>query len=261
MLPEELHPKLVEQIRTVTNARLLIGRAGPTYRTETQLRLREDHATAIDAVWRELDLAIDFPASFTEAFRLYEVRTQVDSKRDYLKRPDAGRKLSPEAIQLIRARSSAPCDIQFVIGDGLSSTAVAAQAPKLLPELTEQAINRGWRVGPAFLIRYCRVGVLNDLGTVLNAKVIVLLIGERPGLATARSLSAYMAYRPQHDHTDANRNLISNIHEFGLPIEEAAARILALANSMMVSGSSGVHIKDDLTTSLPIKHTKPVIES
>src|SRR5262249_8783441 len=120
------------------------------------------------------------------------------------------------------------------------------QVPRLLPLLLAQAHERGWSVGPAFFVRHARVGLLNEVGELIDPGVGVLLIGERPGLATAESLSAYMAYRPRPGDTDAKRNLISNIHDRGLPPAEAAPRILALAEQMRRAGASGVAIKEEL---------------
>jgi len=146
-------------------------------------------------------------------------------------------------------------DIQIAIGDGLSVTAVAAQVPSLLPLLDEGARARGWTVGNPFVIRHCRVGVLNEIGELLAPKVAVLLIGERPGLATAESLSAYMAYQPDKTHTDANRNLISNIHSRGLKSQAAADRILNLAAKMMALRMSGFSVREQL----PMASTGPAI--
>ena len=130
----------------------------------------------------------------------------------------------------------------------LSAAAIAAQVPALLPLLEAGAQQRGWTYGRPFVIRYCRVGVLNDLGAVLDPQVVVLLIGERPGLATAESLSAYMAFRPRAGHTDAQRNLISNIHARGVDPLKAVDRIFALAEQMRVEKLSGVAIKEHLST-------------
>jgi ethanolamine ammonia-lyase small subunit len=112
--------------------------------------------------------------------------------------------------------------------------------------LYEGAAARGWSVGQTFVIRHCRVGILNEVGELLAPDVAVLLIGERPGLATAESLSAYMAYRPRETHTDADRNLVSNIHARGVSPQEAAKRILNLAGQMMKAGTSGCHLREDL---------------
>jgi ethanolamine ammonia-lyase small subunit len=122
---------------------------------------------------------------------------------------------------------------------------VAAQVPSLIPLLYQSAITRGWTVGQTFVVRYCRVGILNEIGELLGPKVVVLLIGERPGLATADSLSAYMAYRPDSTHTDANRNLVSNIHARGLGPEDAADRILRLAERMITARTSGGNLRID----------------
>src|SRR5271155_5385251 len=190
-------PELVRKIRARTPARILVGRAGPAYRTETQLQLREDHAAARDAARAE-----------------------------------------------ISRRCIAERDVQIAIGDGLSVPAIGAQVPRLLPLLMEGADARGWSVGQAFIIHHCRVGIVNEIGELLKPRIVLLLIGERPGLATAESLSAYMAYQPDRTHSDANRNLISNIHGRGLSAEEAAARILNLCVQMMRLRASGVTLKE-----------------
>ncbi len=231
-----------------TPARLLVGRAGTAYRTATQLTLRQDHAAATDAVAAEIDLETTFGPELVHRFGLFEIQTQASGKSQYLMRPDLGRQLSNQARQLIRERCPTGSDLQVAIGDGLSAAAVARQVPGLLPLLEEQTRQRGWSFGRPFFIRYCRVGVLNDLGELLAPLVVVLLIGERPGLATAESLSAYLAYRPRAGHTDAERNLISNIHALGVPLEEAAWRVLALAAKMQAVQASGVSIKEDRPT-------------
>ena len=122
------------------------------------------------------------------------------------------------------------------------------QVPPLLPLLDRGARERGWKIGRTFVIHYCRVGILNEIGALLDPKVVVLLIGERPGLATVESLSAYMAYRPSPSHTDADRNLISNIHARGVSPQLAAARILNLAAQMMSLETSGVSVREDFAT-------------
>lgn len=237
-------------LRARTPARLIVGRAGTSYRTGTQLDLREDHAEAVDAVQRELDLTADFGADFLAKSRLFEVRSAAVDKAQFLKRPESGRQLPPESRAVIERECPGSVTLQAAIGDGLSARAVAAQVPALLPLLQDGAAQRGWSFGRPFVVRYCRVGVLNEIGAILSPQVVVLLIGERPGLVTAESLSAYMAYRPAPGDTDAKRNLISNIHARGVPTAEAATRILALAEQMLAQRISGVAIKEQLT-SLP----------
>src|SRR5262249_59116885 len=124
-----------------------------------------------------------------------------------LLRPDLGRRFDDASREEVLRRCTTDADIQITIGDGLSVTAVRAQVPELLPLLHEGALSRGWTVGQSFVVRHCRVGILNEIGGLLSPQIAILLIGERPGLATAESLSAYMAYQPNPNHTDADRNL------------------------------------------------------
>jgi ethanolamine ammonia-lyase small subunit len=146
--------------------------------------------------------------------------------------------------KLIASSCPARPDVQVFIGDGLSAAAVLAQVPFLLPVLTDALAARGWTVGRPFVVHRCRVGVLNDVGEILDPAVAILLIGERPGLATAESLSAYLAYRPRPGHDDSRRNLISNIHGRGVPVPEAARRLADLAGLMMGRRASGVEVKE-----------------
>lgn len=243
--------ELESRIRERTPARLMEGRSGDSYRTATQLQLRADHAAARDAVQAELDLSANLGPQFIERWRIFEVSTKARSKPEYLLRPDLGRTLDESAHSAIREQCPHSRDLQIVIGDGLSVRAVSAQVPGLLPRLLQGARERGWTVGRPFVIRHCRVGVMNEIGEMLAPSIVVLLIGERPGLATAESLSAYLAYRPRNGHTDANRNLVSNIREDGVPIVGAAARILNLVQAMLKERTSGVQLKELLQASLP----------
>lgn len=227
-----------------TPARLWAGRAGVSYRTGTALELRRDHAAAVDAVHAELDLMRDFDADFVRTFGLFEVSTAATSKTEYLARPDLGRRLNSASKESLWKHCPRGAGLQVVIGDGLSATAVATQVPTLLPALLDRAETRGWQIGQPFVVRHCRVGVLNDIGEQLDSQVVVLLIGERPGLATAESLSAYLAYRPRPGDTDARRNLISNIHSAGVPHEQAVERILRLAAQLRDQQRSGVEVKE-----------------
>lgn len=227
-----------------TPARLAVGRAGPGYRTATALKLREDHAAARDAVRSELDL-LAFGADRIDGFLPFWTKTRARSRDEYLLRPDLGRRLDDDSRERIVSRCPKGVDLQVVIGDGLSAAAVEAHAPAVLASLLREADARGWRFGRPFAVRYCRVGVMNDMGELLDPAVVVLLIGERPGLATAESLSAYLAYRPRPGHTDADRNLISNIHPRGVPPAEAGPRVARYAARLMAAGAGGVAVKED----------------
>jgi ethanolamine ammonia-lyase small subunit len=237
---------LIEKIRARTPARVLAGRTGAAYRTATHLQLRQDHAAARDAVRVEFELERDLGAEFVERWKLFCVSTMAASKEEYLRRPDLGRRLDGNARGLLAAHCALNADLQIVIGDGLSVTAVSTQVPALLPMLAEKARSRGWTLGQPFAVKYCRVGVMNDLGELLQPTAVVLLIGERPGMAIAESLSAYMAYQPRAAHNESNRNLISNIHGRGVSTEDATMRIIELAEEMMRRQTSGVEIKEEL---------------
>ena len=238
-------PELVRKIRARTPARLLAGRSGAAYRTSTQMELREAHAAARDAVRQEMEIGSIFDSAFVSEWNLFEVETEAANKHEYLMRPDLGRRFSADSIAVIRQNCPSNSDLQIAIGDGLSVPAVATQVPGLLPLICAGAQQRGWTVGRTFVIRHCRVGILNEIGEVLRPRVALLLIGERPGLATADSLSAYMAHRPKTGDTDANRNLISNIHSRGLHSQAAAERILNLAQQMTNAGTSGYILREE----------------
>ena len=236
-------PPLLRTIRARTPARLLRGRAGTGYRTDTLIELRLAHAAARDAVRTEIDMLQDL-GTLVEEWTLFEVCSLAKTKEDYLLRPDLGRRFAEEGKEEILRRCGPHIDLQLAIGDGLSVAAVREQVPELMRLVCVGAKARQWSIGQPFLVRHCRVGILNEIGELLAPKVAILLIGERPGLATAKSLSAYMAYRPAKTHTDADRNLISNIHTRGVPIPHAADRILAMSARMMARQRSGFGIRE-----------------
>lgn len=249
--PRAEESDLLRRVPERTPARILAGRAGGSYRTSTWLELRADHAAARDAVRDELDLERDLGQAFLDRWDLFGVATLAVTKDEYLLRPDLGRSLRPDARESILAKRPRGADVQIVLGDGLSAAALIAQAPKLLPALAEATARSGLTFGAPFFVRHCRVGVINDVGELLDPAVVVLLIGERPGLATAESLSAYLAYRPRSGDDDSRRNLISNIHGRGVPTDQAAARIVHLALRMIGEQASGVGVKETWTPSLP----------
>jgi ethanolamine ammonia-lyase small subunit len=245
-------PLTLEQIRARTPARVLTGRAGAAYRTTTWLELRSDHAAARDAVCDELDLLGDLSVPFVTQWGLFEVSTLARTKAEFLLQPELGRALDKSSQIELTSRCPPGADFQVAFADGLSAAAVRVQVPVLLPLLAAEAHRRGWGFGQPFFIRHGRVGVLNDIGEILQPAVVVLLIGERPGLATAESLSAYMAYRPRAGHDDAGRNLISNIHARGIPHDQAASRIAELAARMVELKTSGVAIKEECKATAPL---------
>ena len=245
-------PKALEAMRAATPARILTGRAGASYRTATLLGLRADHAAARDAVRAGLDLDADLGEEFVAQWGLFEVQSRAASKEEFLLRPDLGRALNEDAKVAIRSRCLQGADVQIVIGDGLSTAAVRKQVPLLLPLLDAELRRRGWIVGRPFVVRHCRVGVLNEIGLLLEPSVVLLLIGERPGLATAESLSSYLAYKPRPGDDDSHRNLISNIHDRGVPPGPASHRIADLVAAILRSESSGFALKEAASASSPI---------
>jgi ethanolamine ammonia-lyase small subunit len=230
--------------RAVTPARVLLGRTGLGYRTSTQLRLRADHAAARDALSVPLDLQDSALTPLARSLDMLDLETRADSLATHLARPDLGRRLSADSVDRIRSECPRGVDLQIVIGDGLSPQAVLSQVPTLLPLLMAGAAARGLSTGQVVFVRHCRVGVLNDIGDALESQAVVLLIGERPGLATAESLSAYLAWQPRSGHTDADRNLISNIHADGVDVAQAAVRIVEFAGELRLQGRSGFTVKE-----------------
>jgi ethanolamine ammonia-lyase small subunit len=232
-----------------TPARIFVGRSGTSLPTAAVLELRADHAAARDAVTAEIDLHRDL-GELVERHGLFEVRSMAETKAEHLRLPHRGRRVHPDDRELLRYNCRIEADLLIALGDGLSATAVTRQAPMLLEQLKADAAQRGWRTTRPFFVRNCRVGIMNEIGELLAPVVLVLLIGERPGLASAESLSAYMAFRPRTGHTDADRNLVSNIHPRGVSTEAAATRVLALADEMRLQQRSGVGVTEGSGPSL-----------
>jgi ethanolamine ammonia-lyase small subunit len=231
-------------LRRITTARVLLERAGLSYSTSVLLELRANHAAARDAVHSQVDLTA--PAwSGLRHDGLIELRSAVGGPAEHLLRPDLGRRFDNEALERLREQATMGSDVQLVLGDGLSAEALIEQGPRLFAALIPRLTAEGWSVGRPLFVRHCRVGIINEVGRELRPTFVILLIGERPGLSGARSLSAYLAFRPTTGDTNAERNLISNIHEDGVPIDAAADRVVALLRLMQRAGGSGVRVKED----------------
>jgi ethanolamine ammonia-lyase small subunit len=229
-------PAGLAELAAATAARIGVGRAGPRPRTAALLRFQADHAVTQDALYRDVDPAL------LDSLDLFEVQTRVTGgKQEYLLRPDLGRRLSDAARETMADGCAFGADVQVCIGDGLSAAAIEANVAAILPVIERGVRSAGLTFGTPFFIRYCRVGVLNDIGDLLGPSVVVLLIGERPGLGRANSMSAYIAYRPKPGDTDANREVLSNIYQDGgsNPLE-AGATIVQMALRMLDDGYSGV---------------------
>ncbi|MCZ8522450.1 MULTISPECIES: ethanolamine ammonia-lyase subunit EutC [Paenibacillus] len=217
-----------------TPARLAVGRAGTRPTTGAMLKLRLDHAEAVDAVYGEVG------EETLEAFGLFSVDTRFGNKETYLKRPDLGRILAAEAETVILARCIHEAEVQIVVSDGLSAKAVEDNLADVLPALLDSLEINGLQAGTPFFVRGGRVGCMDEIGRLLEPKTLVLLIGERPGLVTASSLSAYLCYKPRPGCRDADRTVISNIHRGGTPPVEAGAHIGSLLRKMIEQKVSGI---------------------
>ena len=233
------------RLRTLTPARVFAERHGGALSTKDWLSLRADHASARDAVFQESDPSTLFFDDRENPAPLV-VSSQAITQADYLLRPDLGRKLFAPDRNRILTECPKEADLQILLADGLSATALQKQGPKLLHKLTTLAKADGWILGRPIFLQRARVGILNEIGFLLNPTVCVLLIGERPGLSTAESLSAYLAFQPKPGDTDANRNLVASIYDSGIPIGEAADRILNLAQTIRARRQSGVGIREEL---------------
>lgn len=235
---------LLGAARARTPARVFRGRLDGGYTTASALALRADHAAARDAVHAALDLEGPELSPVVAEHDVLSLDSAAEDHREHLLRPDLGRRLSDASRTLVREQGTHGAGLQVIIGDGLSAAAVHAQVPALLAPLLEGAGARGWSVGRPLAVRHCRVGMLNDIGELLACELAVLLVGERPGLATAKSLSAYVALRPRSGHTDADRNLISNIHDGGTAPADGCRRLLALLDAIRAADRSGVTVKE-----------------
>ena len=231
------HPENGEKFRKMkerTPARLGNGRAGPRYKTLTMLRFRADHAAAQDAVFSQV--GEDFAAKNGMA----EVQTKCHDKDEYLTRPDHGRCFDEENQKKIRAAVHGTPRVQIVVGDGLSSAAITANAMDCLESIREGLKLKGIDPGTPIFVRYCRVGAGDAIGDVTGCELVCMLVGERPGLVTDKSMSAYITYMPRTGVSESARTVVSNIHAQGTPAVEAGAHIAGLIGTILQKKVSGV---------------------
>jgi ethanolamine ammonia-lyase small subunit len=234
---EPQHPEVLQELRNNTAARVCIGRCGPRPRTLALLRFLADHSRAKDTVLKEV------PQEWVQKQGLLEVQSEINDKNLYLTRPDLGRRLSASAVEILKTQCKANPDVQVVISDGLSTDAITANYEEILPTLLQGLQLTGMKVGTPFFVRYGRVKIEDQIGELLGAKVVVLLVGERPGLGQSESLSCYAVYSPKVATTvEADRTCISNIHRGGTPPVEAAAVIVDMVQRMLQQQASGIHL-------------------
>ncbi|WP_219097469.1 ethanolamine ammonia-lyase subunit EutC [Pseudomonas sp. UMAB-40] len=236
------------ELRRLTPARIALGRTGTSMPTSAQLDFQYAHAQARDAVHLPFDhagLRSQLAEAGRESVLLHSAATNRDS---YLQRPDLGRKLSDESAQTLREYAQANpggVDLVIVVADGLSALAVHRHTLPFLARMQEQIEAEGWSVSPVVLVEQGRVAVADEIGELLGAKMVVILIGERPGLSSPDSLGLYFTYNPKVGLTDAYRNCISNVRLEGLSYGMAAHRLLYLMREACRRQLSGVNLKDE----------------
>lgn len=226
------------KMKSYTPARLGLWRAGPRYLTEPSLRFRADHAAAQDAVFSYVS------EDLIKELKFIEVATECKNKDEYVTRPDLGRKFSNEAINTIKKAVKPNQKVQVIVGDGLSSAAIEANIKDVLPALQQGLKVFGLDFGEVVFIKHCRVPAMDPIGEATGAEVICLFIGERPGLVTAESMSAYIAYKPTVGMPEARRTVVSNIHRQGTPAVEAGAYIAEIIKKMLDNKASGLDLKE-----------------
>ena len=222
------------RMKEKTPARLGSGKAGARYKTLTMLRFRADHAAAQDAVFSQV------PEDFPEKNRLTPVQTECTSKDEYLTRPDKGRRFDEKNARIIRSAIPGKPKVLIVVGDGLSSAAIMANAMDCKAAIQDGLKLRGIEYGPDLFVRYCRVGAGDAIGDITDCDLVCMLVGERPGLVTDKSMSAYITYKPHTGISESARTVVSNIHSQGTPAVEAGAYIAELIEKILSKKVSGV---------------------
>lgn len=230
----------------LTAARIALGRAGGSQPTRAHLAFQLAHAQARDAVHHAADLD-------TVALRLTEaglvpvrVESAATDRTSYLQRPDLGRRLVPSGAARLQALAPAGgCDLAIVVADGLSGFAAESHAAPVASRVAARVVAAGWRLGPLAIVTQGRVAIGDEIGQVLGARMVLVLIGERPGLSSPDSLGAYLTWAPRIGRSDAERNCVSNIRPEGLPYALAAHKIAWLLAGARRLGASGVVLKDE----------------
>ncbi len=236
-------------LRRFTAARIALGRAGGSLPTAARLSFQLAHARARDAVKTDLDVSALVAPLEQAGLPTFPLSSAVSDRQQYLLRPDLGRQLSPESRQTLQALAAAPDfaspDLAIIVSDGLAAAAAQNHAAATLLPLIAELHAAGWRLGPVFVVPLARVKIQDEIGSLLDARFSLMLLGERPGLGTPDSLGAYFTAAPAPERTDADRNCVSNIRPDGLPPAGAAAKLAWLLRESARTGRSGVQLKDD----------------
>ena len=237
--------RTLRDLRGLTPARVGLGRAGAGMPTVALLGFTLDHARARDAVHAAFDVAGLVQGLGALGLAPIEVKSRVGDRKDYLRRPDLGRMLDEDSRRVLAAHRGAPCRLAIVIGDGLSPAAANRHAVELVRHLAPRLAAETIEIGCTVVASGARVALGDEIGAIVEARMLVMLIGERPGLSTPDSLGAYLTFAPRPGRTDAERNCISNIHAAGLGYDEAAPKIAWLVREALAREVSGVALKDE----------------
>ncbi|MBE6984657.1 MAG: ethanolamine ammonia-lyase subunit EutC [Ruminococcaceae bacterium] len=225
--------KAFQALKNKTPARLASGRAGSRYKTITMLRFRADHAAAQDSAFSLVH------EDFAKENDLIPVKTECKDKDEYLTRPDLGRRFD-EVYQKVISESCKGHRVLIVVGDGLSSAAIEANAMDCVATIEQGLKARGIDYGKKLFVQFCRVGAGDHIGDLTDCELVCMLVGERPGLVTSESMSAYITYRPHRGIAESKRTVVSNIHSQGIAAVEAGAHIASLIEKMLKQKASGI---------------------
>ena len=226
------------KLKMQTPARLGTGRAGARYNTVSMLRFRADHAAAQDSVFSVL------PEDYGEQNGLVAVKTRCESREEYITRPDLGRTFDEATTEKIRKELPKNPKVQLVIGDGISCDAIRANGIVCAKSLEKALKNQGITLGKGLYVEFCRVGAGDAVGDITGCEVVCVLVGERPGLVTNESMSAYITYKPHKGIAESTRTVVSNIHSQGTTAEEAGQKIAQIIEKILVHKCSGVALQN-----------------
>jgi ethanolamine ammonia-lyase small subunit len=233
-------------LQKYTPARIARGRTGHSIPTSELLKFQADHAQARDAVYSELNITnLNELIHKTFALQAINLKSEVKNRPQYLQRPDLGRTLNQASREELMDLSSSQSDICFVIADGLSAEAVNQNALPILENLIPKLTAIKWEIAPICIIEQGRVAIADEIGFLLKSEIVVILIGERPGLTSPNSMGAYITFRPYVGMTDESRNCVSNIRPEGMDFRMATDKIFYLLTEMKSKKLSGVSLKDE----------------
>lgn len=240
-------PTAWQRLRQFTSARIAMGRVGGSQPTGALLDFRLSHARARDAVRSHFDAATIAAELEARGIESLVLASAASSREQYLLRPDLGRSLAAESVDILTKRAAqwGQRDLLIIVSDGLSALAAHRHAVETTAALHSQLRETGWSIYPVLIIPFARVKIQDVAGVLLGARFTLILLGERPGLGAPDSLGAYFTYGPDLARTDADRNCISNIRPEGLPPQHAAQKIASLLNKARQIGKTGVELKDD----------------